>query len=188
MVLSSTLSPPFSAQVIGAVLSRALGVPWIALVGYPTLSAPFVAIWAPLERRVTAWTSGRKLLAHGAAVVGLAAFVWWELRTDHPLLDPRFFRHRDFTMGSFAITATFFGIFGMFFVLTQFLQFVQGHDALATGVRILPYGLLLLVVAPMAAGLVERLGAALVRGLAALGGLRQAVDAAGSLGPAQPRG
>ena len=128
-------------------------------------------VFGVIEGAEKGWTSGVALGGFGAAVVGLAAFVWWELRTDHPLLDPRFFRHRDFTMGSFAITATFFGIFGMFFVLTQFLQFVQGHDALATGVRILPYGLLLLVVAPMAAGLVERLGAGIVTIVgAALGG------------------
>ncbi len=91
-------------------------------------------------------------------VVALAAFVGWELRSTHPMLDPRFFRIRRFSLGSLTITAAFFGIFAMFFVLTQFLQFVQQHDALAAGLRILPYGLVLLVVAPRAASLTGRFG------------------------------
>ena len=50
----------------------------------------------------------------------------------------------------------------MFFVLTQFLQFVQDHDALGAGLRILPYGLILLAVSPRAPLLAERFGASKV--------------------------
>lgn len=119
-------------------------------------------VFGVIEGAEKGWLSGVALGGFLAALVGLGGFVLWELRTDHPLLDPRFFRHREFSMGSFAITVTFFGIFGMFFVITQFFQFVQGHDALATGLRITPYAVVLLVAAPMAATAVERFGARLV--------------------------
>ena len=50
----------------------------------------------------------------------------------------------------------------MFFVITQYFQFVQGHSALSAGLRLLPYGLVLLVVSPRAAILAERFGARVI--------------------------
>lgn len=119
-------------------------------------------VFGIIEAPERGWTAGITLLAFGLGVVALTAFVLWELRIDHPMLDPRFFADRGFSIGSLVITAAFFGIFAMFFVVTQFLQFVQAHDALGAGLRILPYGLVLLVVAPRAALLTERFGSRLV--------------------------
>lgn len=104
------------------------------------------------------WTGSATLAAFAAAVVLLGAFIWWELRTAHPMLDPRYFRIREFSLGSLVITVTFFGLFGMFFVVIQFLQFVQGHSALAAGARMLPYGVLLVLVSPRSASLAARFG------------------------------
>ena len=115
-------------------------------------------VFGIIEGPEKGWTSPVTLAAFTVAVVALAAFVVWELRTANPMLDPRFFRDRRFSLGSITITAAFFGIFGMFFVVTQFLQFVQDYDALGAGLRILPYGLVLLVVSPQAADLAERHG------------------------------
>ena len=49
----------------------------------------------------------------------------------HPMLDPRFFKNRAFSLSSLTITVAFFGIFGMFFVITQYFQFEarSGGDA-----------------------------------------------------------
>lgn len=116
-------------------------------------------VFAIIEGPELGWTSATTAGALAVATVSAVAFVVWEMRSDHPMLDPRYFTDRHFSLGSLAITATFFGIFGMFFVMTQYLQFVQGHDALGAAIRILPYGIVLLVVAPQAARLVERFGA-----------------------------
>ncbi len=115
-------------------------------------------VFGVIEGAEAGWSAAPTVIALVVAALGLAGFVWWELRTEHPMLDPRFFADRRFSLGSLTITAAFFGIFGMFFVLTQYLQFVLGHDPLGAGLRILPYGLLLLVVAPRAAPLAERYG------------------------------
>jgi hypothetical protein len=50
------------------------GVPWIALLGYPSLSVPFVLGWCAVERRAREhhWSGLRQALVHGAAVVILA--------------------------------------------------------------------------------------------------------------------
>lgn len=132
---------------VGAVLSI------IALVGL---------VFGIIEGAEKGWGAAPTLAAFGTTLIGFAAFVAWELRTKHPMLDPRFFLDRRFSLGSLSITAAFFGIFGMFFVLTQFLQFVQEYDALGAAVRIVPYGVVLLVVSPRAAVLAERWGSSTV--------------------------
>ena len=82
------------------------------------------------------------------------------------MLDPRYFADRRFSLGAMTITVAFFGIFGTFFVLTQFLQFVQGYDELEARLRILPYGVVLLIVSPRAADLTEASGRRASRGMA----------------------
>ncbi|MER7840486.1 MFS transporter [Streptomyces sp. NPDC096040] len=76
-----------------------------------------------------------------AAVVagaGLVAFVLWELRHPHPVLDVRRFAQRRFAGSNLAVALFFLAVFGAFYYLTQHLQFVLGYDALGTGVRMLP--------------------------------------------------
>ena len=51
----------------------------------------------------------------------------WELRSDHPMLDVRFFQNPRFTAANGAITLVFFALFGSMFFLTQYLQFVLGY-------------------------------------------------------------
>ena len=74
------------------------------------------------------------------------------------MLDPRLFRLPGFGAGSVTITMAFFSMFGMFFLLTQYLQFVKGYSPLGAGVRILPNAIALIVVAPRAPKLIARFG------------------------------
>jgi fucose permease len=67
-------------------------------------------------------------------------------------------RDRRFAFGSVAITFSFFAMFGVFFLLTQYLQVVLGYSPLEAGVRTLPMAVGLAVTAPTAARLVERFG------------------------------
>ena len=119
-------------------------------------------VFGIIESPEKGWTSAITLFAFAIAAVALTAFIVWERHTRYPMLDPRFFTRRRFSLGSATITAAFFGIFAMFFVITQFLQFVQQYDALAAGLRILPYGVVLLIVSPRAADLSARFGERLV--------------------------
>jgi MFS transporter, DHA2 family, multidrug resistance protein len=84
------------------------------------------------------WTSGRTCGGFIAAAVLLASFVWWELHTEHPMLELSIFADRRFTGATVAGTAATLALFGFAFVMTQFLQFVIAYTALQTGVRMLP--------------------------------------------------
>jgi EmrB/QacA subfamily drug resistance transporter len=104
------------------------------------------------------WTSAGVLLAFGLAVVGGAAFVGWETRTEYPMLDPRLFRLRGFGMGSLSITLSFFCMFGAFFLISQYLQFVHGYSALEAAVRTLPSAAVMIIVSPRSPKIVDRIG------------------------------
>ena len=94
--------------------------------------------------------------------VVLAAFVVWELHSDHPMLDVRFFKNRRFTAANVAITLVVLRHVRPMFLVTQYLQTVLGYSALAGRPPQLPMALVMLVVAPLAPRLVERFGTKLV--------------------------
>ena len=87
-----------------------------------------------------------------------AAFILWELHTDHPMLDMHFFQNPRFTAANSAITLTFFAMFGSMFLMTQYWQFVHGYSPLGAGVRMMPFALTMMIVAPLSARFVERVG------------------------------
>ncbi|MGW2202611.1 MFS transporter [Streptomyces sp. NPDC001774] len=76
-----------------------------------------------------------------AAVVGAAAlyaFVRRQHTLTAPLLDMRLFKHRGFSGAVLADLLTVFGLSGLVFFLSQFLQLVQGRDPLEAGLAELP--------------------------------------------------
>ena len=120
-------------------------------------------LWAIIEGP-GGWTDPEILGAFAVAAVLLAAFVTWERRTRSPMLDMSFFRNPRFSAASVAIMLTFFAMLGTLFLLTQFLQSVQGYTALETGVRLLPMAGVQVVIAPFSARLVEYFGSKVVVG------------------------
>src|SRR6185295_9146521 len=98
------------------------------------------------------------LTAFAVGVVVIVTFVWWEMRTDHPMLDVRFFKNPRFSAASSGITLLFFALFGSIFLLTQYLQFSLHFSPLEAGVRMLPFAVTMMVVAPLSAVVVARIG------------------------------
>lgn len=123
-----------------------------------SIGAVGALVYGIIEAPQRGWGDPATLVAFGVAAVFGAAFAVRELRTPAPMLDLRYFRRRGFTGGSVAISMMFFGMFGMFFILTQYLQLVKGWSSLSTGVRTLPFALTMMVAAPSSAPLAERLG------------------------------
>ncbi|MHB1790326.1 MAG: MFS transporter [Acidimicrobiales bacterium] len=106
-------------------------------------------LWAIIEAPNRSWTSPLTLGALGAAVVAIVGFVSWERSIDHPMLPLRFFHNRRFSAAIASLALVLFALLGMFFLMTQYLQFVLGFSPLQTGVRIAPIALVLLVAAPL---------------------------------------
>lgn len=85
------------------------------------------------------------------------------------MLDLTFFAERRLSIGTLSIAAAYFALFGMYFVITQYLQLVRGYSPLIAGLCALPAGLAQFAVANLAKPLTTRHGLrpVLTTGLAA---------------------
>ena len=116
-------------------------------------------LYGIIEGPVKGWTSVEVVAAFVVAAVTLVGFVRWELRSPTPMLPMRFFRNARFSIGSGVITFAFFVMFGFFFLVTQFLQFVRDYSPLDAGVATLPLAVALVAVSPRSDALSTRIGA-----------------------------
>jgi EmrB/QacA subfamily drug resistance transporter len=124
----------------------------LSIVGFASL------IYAIIEGPSKGWSSGEVTAAFVLAAISLVGFVLWEQRQEHPMLPMEYFRNRGFQLGTGVITFAFLIMFGFFFLLTQFLQFVRGYSPLDAGVATLPMAFTLVLVSPRSAALGERFG------------------------------
>ena len=111
-----------------------------------------------IEAPNTGWGSQDNLTAFAISAAALASFIWYELRRDEPLLDPRSFRLPTLRTGALGITTSFFAMFSLYFVNAQFLQYAKGFDPLITGLAILPVTASLYLSSLSSARLAERVG------------------------------
>jgi len=134
--------------------------------------ALFLVVDAIIEAPTRGWTAPLTLVEAVAGAAVLAAFVVLELRREHPLIDLRVFTNRAFSVASGSVSVTFFALMGSLFVLTQFLQLVQGYSPLAAGVRALPFAVGMGLMSGLSAPLATRLGSRvlLAAGLALMAG------------------
>ncbi len=124
----------------------------LSIVGLATL------LFGIIEGPEKGWTSDIVLGAFAIAAVTLIGFVCWEQRSTHPMLDLSVFRNPRFTSASSTITLTFFALFGSMFLMTQYWQLVHGYSPLEAGIRLVPHAITMMIVAPLSARFVERLG------------------------------
>ena len=126
---------------------------------------------AIIEAPSRGWGAPVTLVELAAGLGLIAAFVLWELRTSHPLIDIRVFANRAFSAASASVTVIFFSLFGSLFALTQYLQLVHGYSPLSAGVRALPFALAMGAASPLSTALASRLGTRWVvaAGLALMG-------------------
>jgi EmrB/QacA subfamily drug resistance transporter len=117
------------------------------------------------------WGSARTLGGFAVAALLAVAFVAWERRTEHPILDVDLFRNPRFAAASAAIGISFFALWGFIFLVTQMFQFLKGYGPLSTGVRILPVATSVGVSSILGTKLAVRVGTKLVvaAGLLAMG-------------------
>jgi EmrB/QacA subfamily drug resistance transporter len=116
-------------------------------------------VYSVIEAPEHGWGSTRTLAGMAIGLAVLIAFVAWELKHPHPLLDPRLFRHRAFAAGSISTTLQFFAFFGFIFVTMQYLQLVRGDSALMAAVSVLPMSAAMIPSARLSPRLVARRGA-----------------------------
>jgi EmrB/QacA subfamily drug resistance transporter len=135
----------------------------IDLPGVATSGAGLLALtYALIEANRYGWSSPTILGLFAAAALAFTVFVRHELRTEEPMLDLSLFRSRIFTGGNTILVLNGFGLFGIFFFLSLYLQGIVGLSAVQGGLAFMPLAAVLIVAAPLSAKLAERFGAARV--------------------------
>ena len=99
------------------------------------------------------------LAAFAIAVVVLTLFVLWELHTDEPMLDMRYFRNPAFSIGSGAMMLVFLAMYGVMFLMTQYFQLVLGFSrARRRASGCCPIAPIMMIVTPFTPRIVQRFG------------------------------
>lgn len=86
----------------------------------------------------TSWGNLTTIVCIVASVVLLVAFVFWQTRTNHPLLPLRVVRDRVRAGAYLTVGLSVVGMFGAFLFLTLYMQVVHHYSPLAAGVAFLP--------------------------------------------------
>lgn len=143
----------------------------LALAGAGILSLT----WAIIRGNDDGWGSVTVVGGMALGALLLVAFLVRESRTDHPLIPLRLFRVRSFAVANGSALVFSFGVFGLVFLLAQYLQIGMGYTPLEAGVRTLPWTAAPMIFAPIAGMLAPRVG---VRPLLTLGLAMQAAGLA----------
>lgn len=124
-----------------------------AVISMISLSA---LIYAIIEAPEKGWLSAVTLGGFAISIVFGTLFVWYERRQEHPMVNLNLFKNARLSAAVGAIGIAFMAMLGMMFMLTQYLQFVQGYSPLDTGFRMVPLAMGFMVGAPTSAILVSR--------------------------------
>ena len=116
------------------------------------------------------WVSAQTIGVLTASAVLMGIFLWLENRSHAPLVPLSFFKRRTITGANLIGFGLGTSIFGMFFLLTLYMQYTLGYSALKTGFAYLVVALSAVAASGIAQALVSRLGVrpVLAAGLALL--------------------
>lgn len=130
--------------------------------------AVLAGVWGMVHGNEDGWGSVGVLGPLVLAVVLLPAYVLWARGRSYAVLPLRLFSSRGFSVANAVGLLFTTGVFGTVFLLSQYLQVVQGFSPLEAGLRTLPWTAAPMVVAPIAGALAARTGlrALLLVGLA----------------------
>jgi EmrB/QacA subfamily drug resistance transporter len=157
------LNVPIGLVAIPLVLSRieesfggdtGLDLPGLALIS----AAGFAIVWGLVRGNSAGWDSLEIIGALVAGLLLLVGFIARELRAAEPMLPMRFFRSRAFSAGNAAIFFTLASLFGAVFFFAQMLQTALGYGPLDAGLRLMPWTITFITVAPVVGSLVNRFG------------------------------
>lgn len=120
--------------------------------------AVFLGIWGIVHGNDDGWSSTGVLGALVVAGLLIPAYAAWARGRAHAVLPLRLFASRGFSVANVVGLTFTLGMFGAVFLLSQYLQVVQGYSPLEAGLRTLPWTAAPMVVAPIAGALAGRTG------------------------------
>jgi EmrB/QacA subfamily drug resistance transporter len=118
----------------------------------------FALTYALIEGNGKGWTSAEILALFALAAGLLVAFVVIEYRSRLPMLDLSLFRIGSFSGSNVVALLVSLGMFGVFFFVSLYVQNILGFSPTKAGASFLPMTLLIIIVAPIAGRLSDRIG------------------------------
>jgi EmrB/QacA subfamily drug resistance transporter len=115
-------------------------------------------VYALIEGHEYGWTSVRIVGLFVIAAVALVAFVLLEMHQRLPLLDLSLFRNGTFVGANVVAILVTLAMFGIFVFFPIYMQTIRGWSPIQAGAALLPWTLMIVVFAPIAGKLSDRVG------------------------------
>ena len=149
-----------SRYIVDPGYMRARGLRRIDGIGIGLLTVGLASLQIVLEEGETAGWFASSLVVGltAAAVLALAAFVIWELRTPEPAVDLRILKDISFAAGTLIIGVLGLALFGSMILLPFFLQGLLHYSATRSGLALMPRALMVLLMQPVAGFLYNHVG------------------------------
>ncbi|MBT3532856.1 MAG: DHA2 family efflux MFS transporter permease subunit [Rhodospirillaceae bacterium] len=102
------------------------------------------------------WGSPIISVLFSVGLVSGAAFIFWELKTETPILQVRVFANRKFTASIIVGLVLSLGFYGSSYLVPLFVQTVQGYSPTRSGMLMIPGGILMILALPIAGRLADK--------------------------------
>jgi EmrB/QacA subfamily drug resistance transporter len=134
--------------------ARRLDLPGLAL----GTAGLFGLVYGLIEANERGWSDPLIMTSLGLGAALIVALLAWEHRAPHAMLPLSFFRVPAFSAGNTVAFSVSFGMFGIFFFMSLYMQLIRGYSAFSTGLRFLPLTAMIIIVAPNAGRYAQRHG------------------------------
>jgi EmrB/QacA subfamily drug resistance transporter len=153
-ILGLLATPVFIDESRDSSAEQRLDVPGLAT----SAIGLFALTYAFIEANTYGWTSVRILAAFVVAAVALVSFALLERHQRAPMLDLSLFRNRTFGGANASMLFVGLAMFGTFFYVSLYMQNVLGYSPVEAGASFLPMTVLVILIAPRAGALTDRVG------------------------------
>jgi EmrB/QacA subfamily drug resistance transporter len=131
-----------------------LDIPGLATSGIGLFSLTYALI----EANTYGWASPRIVGGFVVAAVALGAFLLLERYQRAPMLPLELFRNRTYTGANTVILLVALAMFGVFFFVSLYMQQILRYSPVQAGAAFLPMTVLIVIVAPLAGRMTDRIG------------------------------
>jgi len=154
-VITFAMAIAWMTESHGQSASRRLDIPGLA----SSAVALFALTYALIEGHTRGWTSAQILGSFALAAAAAAVFLAIEGRSEHPMVQISLFRSRVFSGGTLVMMMWAFGIFGIYFFTSLYLQSILGFSPVRAGLAFVPMALVLALFAGVSEPVAARIGA-----------------------------
>jgi EmrB/QacA subfamily drug resistance transporter len=118
----------------------------------------FMITFGLIEANRKGWGSPEIIASLIAGAILIAVFLVWEHLATHPMMPLSYFKIPSFSAGNAVAFSVSLGLFSAFLYMSLYMQLIRGYSPLAAGIRFLPLTLMIVVTAPNAGRIAQKIG------------------------------